>query len=124
MKNILMLTIAMVFALNVVTVQEAIAGAEGKCKACHDFGSKNKVGPGLAGVFDRKAGGTDFAKYSDALKSGAWVWNEENLRNYLYDGKKAIKELTGDDGAKTKMPPQKLKGAKMDEVIAFLKGLK
>jgi len=119
-----MFAIAMVMAINVATVQNAVAGMEKKCKACHSFDAKHKVGPSLAGVFGRKAGSTDFSKYSASLKNGGWVWNEENLRKFLYNSKTAIKELTGDDGAKTKMPPQKLKGAKLDEVIAFLKGLK
>jgi len=100
----------------------AYAGAEGRCKACHDFGTANKVGPGLAGIVGRQAGSTDF-KYSDALKKGGWVWDEANLRKWLEDSTAAIKELSGDPNAKTLMPSQRLKGDKLDEVIEFLKGI-
>jgi len=122
MKKMIMIAAAAAMIAG-FTASNAYAGAEAKCKACHDFGAKHKVGPGLAGVFGRDAGATDFAKYGDALKKGGWKWDEANLRAWLDNSKKAIKSLSGDDGAKTKMPPQKLTGAKADEVIAFLKGL-
>ncbi|MDX8403284.1 MAG: cytochrome C [Mariprofundaceae bacterium] len=105
------------------TATEAMAGAEAKCKACHHFSAKHKVGPGLKGVFGRKAGSTDFGKYSASMKKGGWVWNEKNLRIFLTNTKKGIKKLTGDKGAKSKMN-MKIKGAKLDAVIGFLKGLK
>jgi cytochrome c len=114
----------LVLALVSLPMMQVQAGVEAKCKACHKFDAKHSMGPGLAGVFGRKAGGTDFAKYGDALKSGSWVWDEEHLREYLGDSKAAVKKFTGDDGAKTKMPPMKLKGDKLDEIITFLKGLK
>ena len=122
MKKIVMIAAAAAMIAG-FTAGNAYAGAEAKCKACHDFGSKHKVGPGLAGVFGRAAGSTDFAKYGDDLKKGGWNWDEEHLRKWIENSKKAIKEFSGNDGAKTKMPPQKLTGAKADEVIAFLKGL-
>ena len=54
------------------------------------------------------------------MKGGSWVWDEANLRTFLTNTKTGIKALTGDDGAKTSMK-FKMKGKKLDEVIAFLK---
>ncbi len=104
----------------------AFAGAESKCKACHTFeqGGKHKSGPNLFAVVGREAGNTDFKKYSKSLKAGGWVWNEENLKSWVCDSKKAIKELTGDAHAKTRMGKQKKCGEKADAVVAFLKTLK
>jgi len=122
MKKIVMIAAAAAMIAG-FTASTAYAGVEAKCKACHDFGAAHKVGPGLAGVFGRAAGSTDFGKYGDDLKKGGWTWDEANLRKWLDNSKDAIKELSGNPDAKTKMPPQKLTGAKADEVIAFLKGL-
>ncbi len=99
------------------------AGIEAKCKACHDFGTANKVGPGLKNLMGKKAGSTSFSKYSKSLKNADWIWDDANMRLWLGDGKKAIKELTGDPKAKTTMPSMKLKGAKLDEIMDFMNGL-
>lgn len=123
MKKILKTTAVAAIAAGALMSANVYAGAEGKCKACHDFGSKSMVGPGLAGIMGRKAGSADFKNYSASLKAGGWVWDEANMRKWLADSKEAIKELTGDPNAKTTMPPQKLHDAQLDEVIAFLKGL-
>jgi len=123
MKAILKVMAAAVIAVGLLAGTNAQAGIEGRCKACHDFGKAHKVGPGLAGIVGRKAGSTDFKKYSKSLKNGSWTWDEDHLRKWLFDSKKAIKEFTGDPNAKTTMPPQKLKGAKLDQIIEFLKGI-
>ena len=121
MKKIMMLTVAAVMAMGTAVIPEAQAGAEGRCKACHDLtGPKHKTGPSLKGVFGRDAGSTDFKKYSATMKKGGWKWDEANLRTYLTNTKKGIVTLAG-DGAKTKMS-FKLKGKKLDDVIAYLKG--
>ncbi len=123
MKTVLKSVAAATIAMGMLMGTNVYAGAEAKCKACHDFGAKHKVGPGLKGIMGKKAGATDFKRYSKSLKGGAWVWDEKNMRAWLGDGKKAIKDLTGDAKAKTTMPPQRLKGAKLDEVIKFMNGL-
>jgi cytochrome c len=124
MKKMLMFGYVAAITLATFPALEAQAGAEAKCKACHSFDAKNKVGPGLAGVYGNKAGTREGFKYSDSFKNASWTWDDEHLKEFLSDSKAAIKKFTGDDGAKTKMPPQKLKGDKLEEVITFLKGLK
>ena len=121
MKKIMMLTVAAIMAMGVTAIPDAhAAGAEKKCKACHDLtGPRHKVGPSLKGVLGRAAGSTDFKKYSASMKKGGWTWDEANIRTFIADTKKGIVVLAG-DGAKTKMK-LKLKPAQIDEVIAFLK---
>jgi len=122
MKKILLVLLGVAF-MGITSVPVANAGPEGKCRACHDFGDKNKVGPGLKGIFGRKAGTHPGFKYSDSLKNANWVWDEEHLRKWIKNSKKAIKEFTGNPKAKTKMGKQNVKGKKADKIIAFLKTL-
>jgi len=95
-----------------------------KCKACHNFTAKKKVGPGLAGIFGRKAGSMPDMKYSDALAAGGWSWDTEHLAAWVCDAKAAIKTFSGDAGAKTKMGVQHIcDPAKQADLIAYLKTL-
>jgi len=109
-----------------MTATEATAAPESKCQACHSFdqGGKHKVGPNLFGIVGSKAGSTDFGKYSPSLDNGGWVWSEENLAAWVCDSKQAIKDLTKDENAKTKMGNQNKCGDEATEVVAFLKTLK
>jgi len=123
-KKIRLFVLGCMVALGFSAVPNAFAGPEGRCKMCHDFGTKHMVGPGLKGVVGRKAGSTDFGRYSAGLKAGGWVWDEDHLRKWIDDSTKAIQEFSGDANAKTSMPPQRVKGAQADAIIEFLKGLK
>lgn len=122
MKTISKMMAVAAIAAGALIGTNAYAGAESRCKVCHDFGTTDKVGPHLKGVVGRKAGSTGF-NYSKSLKDGGWVWDDAHLDKWLVDSKAAIKEFTGDPNAKTKMPPQHLKPEQVQEVIKFLKGL-
>jgi len=121
MKKILFIAFTLVAVIGLMPVQQAVAGPEGKCKACHNFGEKNGMGPGLKGIVGRKAGTFPGYKFSDALKNADWVWDEEHLRKWMKDSKKAIREFTGNDKARTKMGKQNVKGKKADKIFEFLK---
>ena len=98
---------------------DAEAGAalfKKKCKVCHATeADKHKNGPSLAGIFGRKAGSTDFAKYT-GLKGFDAVWDEENLDKFLTNPKKFV-------GAKSMALKLKKEDDRAD-VIEYLKTLK
>jgi len=138
MKKIMMIAAAAAFVLgvNVTTTATASAHAYNKCKACHNFTAKKKVGPGWGkgdgghgeqpGIFGRTAGTSPGFKYkfTKYITGEAWKWDEAHLRKWMCNSKKAVKEFTGNPKAKTKMPAQKVcDPAKQDEIIAFMKTL-
>ena len=104
-----------------------------KCKACHaivgadgaEIVKGGKTGPNLFGLMGKPvASQADFA-YSESFKAanaaGA-IWDEAALAAYLPDPNGWLKEVTGDDKAKTKMTFKLTKGA--EDVAAYLATLK
>lgn len=99
-----------------------------KCKACHMIKNGDEVlykggktGPNLFGIVGRPAGSVEGFKYSKgmiAAGEGGLVWDEETLSAYLQDPTAYLKEVTGDDSAKSKMTLKLKKG--MEDVIAFI----
>ncbi|WP_446830124.1 c-type cytochrome [Candidatus Foliamicus sp.] len=55
------------------------------CQACHatEAVSGSKIGPNLAGIFNRPAASLEDSVYSDALKAQEFVWDEEKLDAWL-----------------------------------------
>ena len=55
------------------------------CSACHTFNLpiKNKVGPSLAKIMNRKIGSIESYKYSNALKNIEENWSYKNLYLFL-----------------------------------------
>ena len=126
MKKTILITSIAAMMMAIGMPLTAQAGAESRCKSCHSFADNNKYGPGLKGVFGSKAGTHAGYKYkfTKYITDDPWVWDEAHLRAFILDSNKAVKEFTGNPKAKTKMSAQHVKGAKADEIIAFLKELK
>src|SRR5712691_348153 len=55
-----------------------------RCTGCHSTqAGQNKVGPSLAGVFDRSSGSVPGYSYSTALKNADLTWDEQTLDKFL-----------------------------------------
>ena len=55
-----------------------------RCAGCHSTqAGQNKVGPSLAGVFDRASGSVPGYSYSTALKNAHLTWDEQTLDKFL-----------------------------------------
>jgi cytochrome c2 len=91
-----MAAVVMVFALTA-----GVARAEGDpkrgekvfetCHACHSAdGAANEVGPGLRGIFGRRAGERDDFRYSPALKRSGITWTPETMNDFLADPQKMV----------------------------------
>ena len=83
------------------TITAGIAHAEGdpkrgekifeNCRACHAAeGKTNEVGPGLLGVFGRRAGERDDFRYSPALKRSGIIWTPQTMNEFLADPQKMV----------------------------------
>ncbi len=90
-----------------------------QCRACHQVGpeAKNSVGPVLNGVFERKAGSYEGYNYSDANKGSGLTWDEATLREYLKNPRAKV------PGTKMVFPGI-ARDKQLDDVIAYLKGIK
>ena len=97
-KLILSAAIASIIPVSSIYLAPYVMAKEGakefkKCKACHNF-KKNKIGPNLKGVVDRKAASVIGFRYSNALitaSENGLVWNEEELDKFLTKPKKYLK---------------------------------
>jgi len=61
-----------------------------KCKGCHSL-TKNKMGPALGDIFDKKAGSVKGYKYSKAMSKSEIIWTDCTLDAFLTKPKKYIK---------------------------------
>jgi cytochrome c len=85
-----------------------------RCQMCHvlNKGQKPTLAPNLSGVVGRKAGSSDFAQYSPALKNANITWNAAKLDTFLTAPSKMVPG--------TKMVIALPNPADRADVIAFL----
>lgn len=113
------------------SAQDAAAGektAKTRCASCHTFdqGGANRVGPNLFGVIARGPGMAEGYNYSqgfkDALEKG-FAWSDETLAQYLADPTGALREITGNTKARSKMTFKLPSEGDRQDVIGYLKTL-
>lgn len=94
MQKLLIVAVACAGLTATAHAQDLAAGANSfkKCAPCHDVGetAKNKVGPLLNGLTDRKTGTISGYNYSDANKNSGIVWSEATFLEYIKDPKAKI----------------------------------
>ena len=118
-KNLLVVVgiIIVILIFSVANAADPVNGKKvfKKCVACHSLQEgKNKIGPSLYNLLDRKAGLVEGYKYSKAMKSSGVVWDEESLDEFLIKPRKFI--------PKTKMAFRGIKNKSLrDDLIFFLK---
>ena len=120
MKKALFVAAAAAFVMGGVMTAEA--SALGKCKACHNFDTSKKVGPGLKGIAGGKQGaaeGFKYGSYLSAQNAAGGTWTDEALEAWICDSKGVAKAAHG----KSKMPSQKVCGDKAKAAVAELKAL-
>ena len=55
-----------------------------RCAGCHSTqAGQNKIGPSLAGVFDRPSGSVPGYNYSAAMKNAHLTWDEQTVDKFL-----------------------------------------
>ena len=117
--RILFVTTSLALALASAHAQDAAAGgmAFQQCAECHAPGTADGAGPGLKGVFGRRAAGKQGFAYSPALVASKIVWDDKTLDAFLADPQKAVPGTSmaygGDDDARERA-----------DLVAYLKTLK
>ena len=94
-----------------------------QCSACHTLDGSNRVGPTLLGVIGRTAGTVDGFRYSDtyvAAGEAGVVWDSETIFTYLEDPNAFLKQATGSDRVKTRMPNKYPDEQLRLDIVAYL----
>lgn len=93
-SRLMIVAVACVVPMTAGYAQDLNVGATSykKCATCHDVGetAKNKVGPVLNGLDNRKSGTIAGYNYSDANKKSGIVWSEATFLEYIKDPKAKI----------------------------------
>ncbi len=84
-----------------------------KCKNCHKISAKKKVGPGLAGVTERRS--EEWLKKWLSDPQATWEENDAETQD-LKKWKKGA-----DKSKKTKMKIPKLSEGEIDDLLAYIK---
>jgi cytochrome c len=115
----LLLIPSLVLASTFAQAQDAAAGgmAFQQCAECHSPGNSDGAGPGLKGVYGRRAGAKAGFEYSPALAKSTVTWNDTALDNFLASPQKA------QPGTSMQWPGEPDAKARAD-LIAYLKTLK
>lgn len=90
--RILLFSLFLTFS-SVAVAQDATLGKGlfQECAACHSTKpGEVMLGPGLTGVYGRKAGSVEGFRYTNALKKSGVVWDEGALDAYIADPQVAI----------------------------------
>ena len=61
-----------------------------KCVSCHSL-TKNKMGPALGNIFDKKEGSVKGYRYSKAMRNSDIIWTDCSLDKFLFKPRKYIK---------------------------------
>ena len=116
---IVVVIFSIAIAIDIANAADPVNGKKvfKKCAACHSLQEgKNKIGPSLHNLLDRKAGSVEGYKYSKAMKNSDVVWDEESLDKFLTKPRKFIK--------RTKMSFRGIKKKSLrDALISFFKQL-
>jgi len=102
-------------ALAAGNAQAGAALVKARCQVCHTVTKGQKptaLAPSLSGVNGRKAGSTDFAQYSPALKASGITWTPAKLDAFLQAPAKLVPG--------TKMFMAVPNAAERADVVAFL----
>ena len=114
---IVIVIFSIAIAIDIANAADPVNGKKvfKKCVTCHSLQEgKNKIGPSLYNLLDRKIGSVEGYKYSKAMKNSSVVWDEESLDKFLTKPRKFI--------PKTKMSFRGIKNKSLrDDLISFLK---
>lgn len=94
MKYLGISLVALTATVGIASAQDLAAGEQSfkKCAPCHAVGeaAKNKVGPVLNGLDNRKSGTIAGFNYTDANKNSGITWDEKTFADYIKDPKAKI----------------------------------